>query len=305
MRDDEALSPETIYRRLFVDDATVLAAGARCAFFEPDGTKAAPAIVARVKRALEHGEPLSLVRVGNGEGNAISLIEEPRSRALFEGFDFEFVSQNGLSIGAEEAVPFSKEVVEAIRSADIQGYRIHRVDEDALVRRCLARSASSPAYGITYARAFFYRQLREQQAQETWFTNAWIHFELIPQIDTLFESASRVLIITGRHELEGKFRARLGSRLRRFVRVPVQGYIPQSRADSHFAAFEAMRALIRREADAGTLLLIGAGLFGKVYCREGRDRGAVAIDMGSAFDLLAGVATRPIHREIDLAEIRW
>jgi len=296
---------EATYQRLFVDDATVLAAGTKRAFFEPTGANAAPAIVARIKRALERQEPLSLVRVGNGEGNAISLVEEPASDAIFRGFDFEFESQNGISIEVEAAVAFSKQVVEAIKSADIQGYRIQRFDEKALVRQCLARHAFSPALGITYARALFYRQLIDENTTSTWFTNAWIHLNLIDHFDALIDSARRVVVITGRQELEAKFRDRLGSRLHRFARVPVQGYVPQSLADSHFQQFEQIRALIEREVDSGMLVLIGAGLFGKIYCQDARDAGAVAIDMGSAFDLFAGVATRPIHRQIDLAVVRW
>ena len=305
MRDDDMIFADTTYRRLFVDDETVLAARAKCSFFEPVGSKAAPAIVARMKRALEQKRPLSLVRVGNGEGNAISMVEEPASHPIFHGFNFEFVSQNGMSIGVEQAVLFSTKVVDAIKSADIQGYRIQRVDEDALVRHCLAKPALSPALGIIYARALFYRQLCDERTKGTWFTNSWIHFDLMDRLDPLIDSARRVFVITGRHELEGKFRDRLGSRLYRFARVPLQGYVPQSLSDSHFGQFEEVRSLIRREDHSGTLALIGAGLFGKIYCQDAKESGAVAVDMGSAFDLFAGVASRPIHRQIDLAAVRW
>jgi glycosyltransferase GT-like protein len=303
MREADMLFAETLHRSLFVDDQAIMAAGAKCAFFEPVAAKAAPVIAGRMKRALELGEPLSLVRVGNGEGNAVSLVEQPTSDLIFQGFDFEFVSQNGLSIGVDEAVPFSKKVVDAIKSADIQCYRIDRFDEDAGARYYLGKSDLSPAFGIIYARALFYRQLCAEQGK--WFSNAWIHFDLIDHLDALFDSASKVYVVTGRQELEGKFRKRLGSRLQRFAHVPVQGLIPPSRSHSHFALFEEMRSLIRREASAGTLMLIGAGLFGKIYCQDARSCGAVAIDMGSAFDLLAGHVTRPVHRQIDLAAVRW
>src|SRR5581483_5552701 len=196
------------------------------------------------------------------------LVEEPASDPVFQGFDFEFVSQNRISIGVEAAVSFSSRVVEAIKSADIQGYRIQRFDEDALVRQCLARHALSPVFGLIYARALFYRQLCDEKRASTWFTNAWIHLDLIDHMDALLDSEQRVVVITGRHELEGKFRDRLGSRLQRFSRVPVQGYIPQSLADSHFQQFEPMRSLIKREVRPGMLVLIGAGLFGKVYCQD-------------------------------------
>jgi GT-D fold-like domain len=291
------------FDRLFVGDEVVRAAGARCAFFEPDGQKAALALLERLKRALRLGTPLSLVRVGNGEGNAVSMLDRPVAEAVYQGFDFEFVSQNGLPIGVEEAVRFSARVVEAITSADIQGYRIGRFDEAALIRACMARGELSPTFGLIHARRLFYDQLRESPG--TWFTNAWIHLDLIGHIEALLDCASRVLVVTGRPELEGLFRDRLGPRLTRFVPVPVQGHVPRAPSDCHFERFEEVRARLRGEDLSGALVLVGAGLFGKIYCRDARDSGAVAVDLGSAFDLLAGVSTRPVHRQIDLAAVRW
>jgi hypothetical protein len=55
----------------------------------------------------------------------------------------------------------------------------------------------------------------------------------------------------------------------------------------------------------GKLVLVGAGLFGKVYCHTARQHGAVAIDLGSAFDILAGLNTRPIHKAYDINAMRW
>jgi hypothetical protein len=293
------------YRSLFVGDDAVLATGAACAFLEPDGRRAAPPIVDRIHRALREATPLSLIRVGNGEGNAVAMLERPVAEVTFQGFDFEFVSQNGISIDVDEASALSIQVVDAIRSADIQGYRIGRFDEDALIRQCLSKAALSPVLGLIYARRLFHTQVREAQSTGTWFTNAWIHLDLIDHLDALLAGAASVVVITGRPALQPKLSERLGARLRRFIAVPVQGYAPRARADSHFASFEAIRAVLRNEDLAGTLVLVGAGLFGKVYCQDAKASGAVAIDLGSAFDLLAGVATRPVHRQIDLAAVRW
>lgn len=304
LRPDDVRLAHEAYQRLFVGDEVVRATGGACAFFEPDGGRAAPPIVDRIARALRETTPLSLIRVGNGEGNAVSMLEAPIADAVFDGFDFEFVSQNGISIGRDEALALSIQVVDAIRSADIQGYRIGRFDEAALIRRCLSKAALSPVFGLIYARRLFHTQLRDASAG-TWFTNAWIHLDLIEHLDTILEGAASVVVITGRPELQPKLTERLGARLRRFIAVPVQGYVPRALEDSHFALFEGIRAALRSEDLAGTLVLIGAGLFGKVYCQDAKSSGAVAIDVGSAFDLLAGIATRPVHRQIDLAAVRW
>jgi len=293
------------YQRLFVPDEAVLTAGARADYFEPDGKTAAPAIAERVRLALIDGTPLYLVRVGNGEGNAVSMLEQPVEEAVFQGFDFEFVSQNGAPIDVGEAVALSRLVVDAIKDADIQGYRIGHFDEDALIRGCLSKAELSPVFGLIHARALFAAQLGQAATNGTWFTSAWIHLDLIDHLDSLLECAPRVFVVTGRPELEGKFLDRLGPRLGGFMSVPVQGYVPRSRTDSHFGLFESFLARLQQEDLAGALVLVGAGLFGKVYCQAAKRKGAIAIDMGSAFDLLAGVATRPVHRPIPLANVRW
>ncbi|HYW17193.1 MAG TPA: hypothetical protein VE891_13705 [Allosphingosinicella sp.] len=293
------------YRNLFASDDAVLAAGARCTWFEPLGARAVPAIVHRLKDSLARGQPLSLVRVGNGEGNAVSMLDRPVTNAAFEGFDFEFVSQNGLSVSVGEAVSLSRQVVDAIKSADIQGYRIGRFDEATVIAQCFDRGEISPVLGLIHARRLFHMQLTACSSEPTWFTNAWIHLDLLPHLETLCEAAPRILVITGRQELEEQLKARLGGKLLGLLHVPVQGYAPQSLADSHFGRFEQVRSRIRTEGLAGALVLVGAGLFGKIYCQDARNAGAVAVDLGSAFDLLAGVATRPAHREFDLAATRW
>ncbi len=48
----------------------------------------------------------------------------------------------------------------------------------------------------------------------------------------------------------------------------------------------------------GELVLIGAGAWANFYAVTVKRRGGVALDIGSAFDLLAGHLTRPIHRKL-------
>ena len=49
----------------------------------------------------------------------------------------------------------------------------------------------------------------------------------------------------------------------------------------------------------GDLLLVGAGVIGKIYCNWWRDRGGVAFDIGSIFDEFAGMITRGPERGLD------
>jgi hypothetical protein len=51
-------------------------------------------------------------------------------------------------------------------------------------------------------------------------------------------------------------------------------------------------------------VLVGAGIFGKKYCAVAKQHGAVALDLGSAFDILAGKRTRPVHSIADFLDIK-
>lgn len=50
----------------------------------------------------------------------------------------------------------------------------------------------------------------------------------------------------------------------------------------------------------GSLLLVGAGVIGKVYCNWWRDRGGIAFDFGGVADIFAGKVTRGPGRGLDV-----
>jgi hypothetical protein len=56
----------------------------------------------------------------------------------------------------------------------------------------------------------------------------------MPLLPDLLSCAASVVVISGRAELEEKFRQRLGKRLTDFISVPVQGFTPPNFEESHF-----------------------------------------------------------------------
>ncbi|HKO39394.1 MAG TPA: hypothetical protein VJU14_13600 [Solirubrobacterales bacterium] len=79
----------------------------------------------------------------------------------------------------------------------------------------------------------------------------------------------------------------------RQYKVPAQAkFFFDPSDDPHFpSVFEGLR----RDIDVrspGELFLVGAGYLGKIYCGWVKERGGIAIDIGSVFDLWAGEATR-------------
>jgi hypothetical protein len=297
---------ETQLRNIFLSDGPLRSmCGTQAKAFWPDEKSAAQLASTRVVAALREGRPLSLLRVGNGEGNAISMTKEKLHPLQVATFYREFVSQNGISVPQDAAIGFCRNVKSALTSADILGFRSFRFDERALIETSIEELDSYAALGFLYAREFLQDGFKEGRWLRTVITSAWIHLDLIPFLDEIMTAAESIVVITGRDQLHDAVRSRVGSRLRDFIAIPVQGFQPPSLEDSHFCrAYPAVCERLRRDM-TGTLVLVGAGLFGKIYCHIAQQNGAVAVDLGSAFDVLCGLNTRPVHQLYDIATMRW
>jgi hypothetical protein len=165
------------------------------------------------------------------------------------------------------------------------------------------------ALGMIEALQYGDRAVKNAEFCNTVLTSAWVHLGLLEHLDVLLDNAPRVVVITGRHELETLFSEMLKSRLAAFLPVPVQANNQSSlERPSHYPTrYKEIITALRTDL-RGTLVLIGAGVFGKKYCATAKQNGAVALDLGSAFDLLADKITRPVHSNpsiVDPNHGRW
>jgi hypothetical protein len=273
--------------------------------FIADGPAALTTVCARIEEALRANAPLSLLRVGNGEGNAIGMTKDRLARPQKDTFFQAFNSQNGVPVPLADAIRLCVDVRSALSSADIIGFRCFRVPERAMIENAIADGNTFAALGFLYAREFLQDGLVQEFLSGKFITSAWIHLDLIPSIDRLFALSERIIVITGRAELGEQMRVRLGSKLKDFIAVPVQGIAPSSAAKSHYyEAYPKVVEYLNRDL-RGTLVLVGAGLFGKIYCNVAKLNGGVAVDLGSAFDVLAGRLTRPAHARYDFSNANW
>ena len=123
-----------------------------------------------------------------------------------------------------------------------------------------------------------------------------VHWALAasPDFRRLLAAQDRIIIVTSRD---------VGPRLARWLEGPevIRIDVP-AHASQRFDAAEAERHFpegLTRALDAlaacnpqGTIVLVGAGLLGKIICGEARDMGGIAIDVGSLFDAWQGLRTR-------------
>jgi hypothetical protein len=278
--------------------------------FLPLQAEAAAFVAGEIINFIRQRTPASLIRVGDAEGNAIGLTKPlPTHPLQLKTFNTIFFNQNGISLGEEEARSFARTVREALLSADIIGFRSFDVirvkSELQLISRHIENGEIRGALGILYAREFLQHALEQGIFLHRILTSAWIHLGLIPHLQEIMSVPQSVIIISGRPELKEHFARRLGERLRTFIAVPVDQSRPKLEADSHYRnQFPQVIEFLKTDL-RGTLVLVGAGLFGKIYCHVAKQSGAVAIDIGSAFDILAGKSTRPVHSTVDIPALRW
>ena len=265
-------------------------------------------VAAAAVSCLLERKPFSLVRVGDGEGNVLSVLSDSSSSELdLKAFNATFYTQDRQCLSADEARRFSRAMESAVCSADIVGIRAfnpwHGLNFDVLeadyALNCVEIKNARGAHGLLNARKQLERLLDEGRLSDAIMTQAWVHLSLLRRLSDIIEACESLIVITGRTELRNEFVARFGGKALNFISIPldnVSGHFPERHEET----------LGQLSGDlAGALVLVGAGIFGKAYCHAAKAHGAVALDLGSAFDILCGLKTRPVHQRVFKDVIHW
>ncbi|TPM37096.1 hypothetical protein [Mesorhizobium sp. B2-3-4] len=262
-------------------------------------------LISIVEKKISDNKSFSLVRIGNGEGNAFGMTKPLTHKSIYETFCAEFGSQNYHIIDEVSGINFCKKIIDALDDADMIGVRCFRFDENEFIDRSIANGDTYAALGLIYSREYFVGRLRAKALCQKIITSAWIHLDIISRLDDLLALGKSTIIITGRSELREGFASRLGGRLSAFIDVPVQGYRPDDFEQTHYATrFNEVCNQLSTDL-SGCVVLVGAGLFGKIYCHVAKQHGAIAIDLGSMFDALCGLHTRPVFAYYDFDKYKW
>ena len=279
----------------------------------PNLSIAAEAVMAQIENAARDHVPWSLVKVGDGEGNAFYLTGADASDSLaLKCFNMLFNGHTGITLGFDDAKALCSRIAAAVTDADVAGFRSldrgFRADESSLITRSMKNRDIRFALGLVGVRRFLETEMNRGSFRHSTLTSGWIHLALIPYLERICAAFSAVLVISGRSELAEEFERRLGGRLREFVSVPLQARFAsevRELSETHyFKHFPKVMEKLRGDL-RGAVVLVGAGSLGKLYCHAAKSSGAVALDLGSAFDILANKVTRAIHRQLDVAALKW
>lgn len=256
-------------------------------------------IAGRALHSLATAAPFMLVRIGDAEANLLRYAADPTDFEK-QWVDAVFRMNDDQALAAGDALLIARELQGLLGEADVIGLRpfcpAPLEQHLAAIGQTIDSGDLRGAFGMIGAFTQAEQAASGGAYRHAVLTSAWVHLTLLDHMERLLAEAPRVIVISGRRELSGPFAARLGSRLAQFLTIPLQASDqPLSGREYHYPQrYREIVAALHGDL-RGTLVLVGAGILGKQYCAVARQHGGVALDLGSAFDLLAGQRTRPVH----------
>ncbi len=230
-----------------------------------------------IKSRIEQQMPASMIRLGTGEGAVMGF---PEISSRFDVNREWMIWLGDTDISDEGIVELSHSVRQAVSEADVVG--IPRKKQCDLFHMHNTVVSSISQFGL----------LNETQTITDAAVHRYLQFSLLyrallKDIDFLGIISSRNIVDT----LKSKF----GVRHLDYYAIRGEAQYPGPVEQRHYP--DAFRKLYDclNVPFPGALFLVGAGVFGKVYCKWIKDRGGIALDIGSIFEPWGNIPSRTTH----------
>jgi len=252
-----------------------------------------------VRERLRTGTPFSFIRLGDGEANALQQ-------------GTSFTAQSETDAAAREKVWWGRTLDSSVRNelatrvrqaafgADAIGFparewflRDVRLDTGA------ALAATKSGRGLLVVAEALERESRSRDLCSKILTSAHLPQDLQRWnfYADLFDGVSEVVLVSCHVTLPEVLRSRFALESVKQVLIPpgdsMREIQRRALAETELPPASIDRALAELgDWPAGRLVLVGAGYAGKVLIHEARQRGGIALDLGSIFDHWVGIHTR-------------
>ena len=224
-------------------------------------------------------EPFSFVRLGDGEGIILGYPQFTSKDKMNQRLDKWFGSKHMTEV---EKCWFATELRTAAQKATILGLPQPRHININQEWRNVAR----------FCDAFHLITAQTLVGSMDWVLDMHAHNKYCE----ILRAAHRIVLITCRN-----IAGRLQSEYRIACPIITHHIPPQNRpfvgpclsSEKHYPIrFNLILQSLQSTVTPGTLVLVGAGGLGKIYCEETRKLGGVALDIGSMFDAWLDLPTR-------------
>ena len=232
-------------------------------------------ILSHLKHCLEHKKPYSLVRYGDGEAMVLDGLKNPKALERVIKRQFGMLS-------FEDGWKVRDILIQALTEADIIGVPIGKKlgEPDSYWFKANSILAENvPVIGKDLC-------------------SIDIHYDLKDDYWQLFALAPKIVYISCRN-IDQRLREITGKEVTSY-RIAPEAMFTTYEGPAHYPAqYVKIESWMDKQDLKGALCLVGGGVVGKIYCNWFRDRGGIAIDIGSIFDMWAGYVTRGPERGRD------
>ncbi|WP_156823515.1 GT-D fold domain-containing protein [Woodsholea maritima] len=248
-----------------------------------------------ILNAIINSNPLSLIRIGDGESYAWLEQLSPQDIALRERAWWRD------RLSTSERIKISTQLRESISNATILGipscYRLARDTTEG--------QQSYKDNDATYPLLHIAKGVLSLQISAVAFTEERIH-QLIFNTDTIrlyVKHSQKVLFVTSikPEELNGLFNHCSD----KITHITIPTHTKMIGLESYESTdislpfvYEDIIHQINNVVLPGTLVIIGAGVLGKIFCHKVLLKGGIAIDVGSMVDYWLGYRTRSIKDQL-------
>lgn len=234
-------------------------------------------------------KPFSLIRYGDGEAIILNGFRDVISlKAIFK-------RQFGFTPSIEEAEQIRANLIKAYQECDILGTPLNKKIGDKE-----SYWAKSVELMRTEAGIDLHATTREQVSIDvhSHFLDKGYYDKILSSVDTLNYISCR--------DLDEEFKQRFPNlkTVNKFLIAPEVKFSTNTTGEKHYPdQFNKVVKWMDKAINCqDSICLVGAGYVGKIYCNWFRDRGGMAMDIGSVFDAWAGKDTRGPSRGLDVID---
>lgn len=262
-----------------------------------------PDLLTPIMEALSGRRPLSAIRIGDGETNFAVFEQFPETPNLNRHALAASIARRADSFSVDEAWmhELSHRMNRAIDNADIVGvlgtYRIGGARHpDTLGLLMLFWNKLQGLVGHVRGVELMMRKAREGALDDKIISDAHFYCAVLAGLDPLLASATSVYCLTNQVESLAALKRKYPDRNIRHIPVgQTSDHRWGERPEPTFLDDVESRL---PDDMAGCLALVGAGVWAEFYCDAIKERGGVAVDIGSGFDLLSGGRSRLFHKAL-------
>ena len=263
-------------------------------------------LIDEIIKAISSNSPFSVVRIGDGEANLLTYqhYSQTPNLNIYSANNIISIQQNSFTPNHEYLKNISKLISESIKKSDIVGviglWRVKTPTTDSICNKFLDdyRGILGHWRAIDH---LLYLANKGVLANKT-IASAHLYFSVLKHLPKILSVTKKLLIVSDNTSIEKIIKKKFNNIQIEFIDTSSlnikQNKHLRFKNDIPLFFYKFLELLPPNLH--GYVCLIGSGPWTEIYCLWIKQRGGIAIDIGSGFDLLNNKLSRPIHHFIDL-----